>query len=220
MAAKLPDKKDLGGFTPRGAARGGSGRDGPAGIPRESQRGPLRGLPLHPGLLPVGQDFAGMLLGCSTAAEHRRAVQADDGGRLSAGQVQREIRLGMTNAEVVQALGSPNMVATDEQRREVWVYRPHRRRARLLRHFGRGHGPHPGRVHRQCRRRRAAPQFLQQRRGVIQQPAHADRDHQVHRGPPGAGFRLPAVQLLKWGGCAPSSRGYSTRRIRTRPCER
>jgi hypothetical protein len=25
---------------------------------------------------------------------------------------------------------------------------------------------------------------------------------------------------LKWGGCAPSSRGYSTRRIRTRPCER
>jgi hypothetical protein len=28
----------------------------------------------------------------------------------------------MTNSEVVQVLGSPNMVTTDEQRRENWVY--------------------------------------------------------------------------------------------------
>ncbi len=28
----------------------------------------------------------------------------------------------MTNADVVQALGSPNIVTTDEQRRESWVY--------------------------------------------------------------------------------------------------
>ncbi len=28
----------------------------------------------------------------------------------------------MTNADVVGALGSPNMVTTDEARREVWVY--------------------------------------------------------------------------------------------------
>ena len=28
----------------------------------------------------------------------------------------------MTNTEVVEALGSPNMVTTDEERREVWVY--------------------------------------------------------------------------------------------------
>lgn len=62
------------------------------------------------------------LLGCSTAAEHREAVRADDAGRLSAGKVQREIRMGMTNAEVAEALGSPNVVATDENRREVWVY--------------------------------------------------------------------------------------------------
>jgi len=28
----------------------------------------------------------------------------------------------MTSAEVAEALGSPNVVATDENRREVWVY--------------------------------------------------------------------------------------------------
>lgn len=28
----------------------------------------------------------------------------------------------MTNAEVAEVLGSPNVVTTDEQRREVWVY--------------------------------------------------------------------------------------------------
>jgi outer membrane protein assembly factor BamE (lipoprotein component of BamABCDE complex) len=36
--------------------------------------------------------------------------------------VQREIREGMSSAEVVQVLGAPNMVTTDEKRREVWVY--------------------------------------------------------------------------------------------------
>jgi outer membrane protein assembly factor BamE (lipoprotein component of BamABCDE complex) len=36
--------------------------------------------------------------------------------------VQRQIRVGMTNAEVAEVLGSPNMVTTDEHRREVWVY--------------------------------------------------------------------------------------------------
>jgi len=28
----------------------------------------------------------------------------------------------MSSAKVVEALGSPNVVTTDEQRREVWVY--------------------------------------------------------------------------------------------------
>jgi outer membrane protein assembly factor BamE (lipoprotein component of BamABCDE complex) len=28
----------------------------------------------------------------------------------------------MTNAQVVEVLGSPNMVTTDDKRREVWVY--------------------------------------------------------------------------------------------------
>lgn len=60
--------------------------------------------------------------GCQTAGEHRRAVQDDSGDRLTVGKVQREIRVGMTSADVVSVLGSPNMVSTDEERREVWVY--------------------------------------------------------------------------------------------------
>ena len=42
--------------------------------------------------------------------------------RLTVGTVQREIQIGMDAASVVEALGSPNIVTTDDQRREVWVY--------------------------------------------------------------------------------------------------
>lgn len=63
------------------------------------------------------------MAGCS-ATDHARDVdQATSGGdRLTVGKVQREIRVGMSGAEVAQVLGSPNVVTTDEQRREVWVY--------------------------------------------------------------------------------------------------
>lgn len=60
--------------------------------------------------------------GCQTVGEHKRAVQDDSGDRLTVGKVQREIRVGMASADVVSVLGSPNMVSTDEERREVWVY--------------------------------------------------------------------------------------------------
>ncbi|MBI4804728.1 MAG: hypothetical protein HY795_05800 [Desulfovibrio sp.] len=63
--------------------------------------------------------FASM--GCS-ASSHKAQVQNDVADRISVGTVQREIRVGMSSADVVAALGSPNMVTTDDQRREVWVY--------------------------------------------------------------------------------------------------
>jgi outer membrane protein assembly factor BamE (lipoprotein component of BamABCDE complex) len=63
-----------------------------------------------------------VLGGCQTAGQHRAAVQDDTGERLTIGRVQKEIRVGMAGADVVQALGSPNIVTTDEERREVWVY--------------------------------------------------------------------------------------------------
>lgn len=62
-----------------------------------------------------------LLAGCS-AQTHTAQVQNDSGDRISVGTVQREIRVGMSSAEVASVLGSPNMVTTDEQRREVWVY--------------------------------------------------------------------------------------------------
>jgi outer membrane protein assembly factor BamE (lipoprotein component of BamABCDE complex) len=60
--------------------------------------------------------------GCMSASEHRAAVQEPAGERLTVGTVQREIRVGMSGAEVAGVLGSPNIVSTDEERREVWIY--------------------------------------------------------------------------------------------------
>ena len=41
---------------------------------------------------------------------------------LTVGKVQGEIRIGMPASDVAAILGSPNIVTTDEKRREVWIY--------------------------------------------------------------------------------------------------
>ena len=66
--------------------------------------------------------MASVFMGCS-ATRHATSTQKglqDD--RLTVGTVQREIKKGMSGAEVLEALGSPNIISTDEQGREVWVY--------------------------------------------------------------------------------------------------
>jgi len=70
--------------------------------------------------------FAGSIIigsiGCSAeyhAGEVQKGLQGD---KVTVGTVQREIRVGMSSAQVAEALGSPNIVTTDEQRREVWIY--------------------------------------------------------------------------------------------------
>ncbi len=63
-----------------------------------------------------------LLAGCQTAAQHRANVQDDSTDRMTVGKVQKEIRVGMSGADVAQTLGSPNIVSTDEERREVWIY--------------------------------------------------------------------------------------------------
>lgn len=60
-------------------------------------------------------------IGCS-AQSHRSAVQNDDKDRISVGTVQREIKIGMSSSDVIAVLGAPNMVTTDTERRENWVY--------------------------------------------------------------------------------------------------
>lgn len=56
--------------------------------------------------------------GC--AADQYYNPQADE--QLTVGTVQKEVRIGMSGAEVAQVLGSPNIVSTDEDRNEVWIY--------------------------------------------------------------------------------------------------
>ena len=62
--------------------------------------------------------------GCQDVREHAAGTREalGKGERLTVGKVQREIRVGMSGAAVIQVLGSPNVVSTDEKRREVWVY--------------------------------------------------------------------------------------------------
>lgn len=60
------------------------------------------------------------ITGCMTASQHAAEVQSDS--NISVGVVQKEIKVGMSGAGVIEALGSPNIVSTDEQRREIWVY--------------------------------------------------------------------------------------------------
>jgi outer membrane protein assembly factor BamE (lipoprotein component of BamABCDE complex) len=65
-----------------------------------------------------------LISGCQSVRDQAAAVHEaqDAGSKVTLGTVQREIKVGMSNADVVSVLGSPNMVTTDEQRRETWVW--------------------------------------------------------------------------------------------------
>lgn len=60
------------------------------------------------------------LVAAGCASSNPNAGDSPD--QLTLGKVQGEIKVGMSSAEVVEVLGSPNMVTTDDQRRENWVY--------------------------------------------------------------------------------------------------
>jgi outer membrane protein assembly factor BamE (lipoprotein component of BamABCDE complex) len=66
---------------------------------------------------------AGMLLsGCMTPAEHQRALSSAQEREMTVGIVQKEIRVGMSQADVATALGSPNIVSRDSSGTETWIY--------------------------------------------------------------------------------------------------
>jgi outer membrane protein assembly factor BamE (lipoprotein component of BamABCDE complex) len=60
--------------------------------------------------------------GCTTASQHQQAVNSHDEEQLTVAAVQRTIREGMSGADVLATLGSPNIISSDEDRNEVWVY--------------------------------------------------------------------------------------------------
>ena len=68
-----------------------------------------------------------VLAGCasptSLVKQSNDINNAQSGGtNLTAGLVQKDIKIGMSSTDVVTVLGSPNMVTTDEKRRQSWVY--------------------------------------------------------------------------------------------------
>ena len=60
--------------------------------------------------------------GCMTAQQHYEDTHGHQERQMTVGTVQREIRKGMSGAEVAEVLGSPNIVTTDAEGREVWIY--------------------------------------------------------------------------------------------------
>ena len=66
--------------------------------------------------------IGGLLNGCMTARQHYQDTLGAQEHMMTVGKVQREIRKGMSGAEVAKVLGSPNIVTTDAEGREVWIY--------------------------------------------------------------------------------------------------
>jgi outer membrane protein assembly factor BamE (lipoprotein component of BamABCDE complex) len=60
--------------------------------------------------------------GCMTAAEHAEELPSNAEREMTVGLVQKDIRKGMSQAEVAEALGSPNNVSSDKQGIETWIY--------------------------------------------------------------------------------------------------
>ena len=62
-----------------------------------------------------------MLVVFISACSHPVSV-GPNATNLTVGKVQGEIKEGMPASSVATILGSPNIVTTDENRREVWIY--------------------------------------------------------------------------------------------------
>ena len=60
--------------------------------------------------------------GCMSASEHQQSLGSTKEREMTLGIVQKEIRVGMSQADVATALGSPNIVTKDAQGQETWIY--------------------------------------------------------------------------------------------------
>lgn len=63
-----------------------------------------------------------MVFGCMSAAEHQQSLPSTKERETTVGIVQKEIRTGMSQVEVAEALGSPNIVTRDAEGNEAWIY--------------------------------------------------------------------------------------------------
>jgi outer membrane protein assembly factor BamE (lipoprotein component of BamABCDE complex) len=59
---------------------------------------------------------------CKTVPQHQQSLHTTQEREMTVGIVQKEIRVGMSQADVAAALGSPNIVTKDGEARETWVY--------------------------------------------------------------------------------------------------
>ena len=59
---------------------------------------------------------------CDKASTHASQLQSTKEREMTVGVVQKEIRKGMNQEQVIEALGSPNIVTRDQNGKEAWVY--------------------------------------------------------------------------------------------------
>jgi outer membrane protein assembly factor BamE (lipoprotein component of BamABCDE complex) len=62
------------------------------------------------------------LAGCMTAAQHAQQLGSANDRALTLGLVQKHVKVGVSQADVATALGSPNIVTGDNQQHETWIY--------------------------------------------------------------------------------------------------
>ena len=62
------------------------------------------------------------LMSCMSAHQHYQQTHGAHERQMTLGIVQKEIREKMSAADVTAVLGSPNIVTTDGEGHEVWVY--------------------------------------------------------------------------------------------------
>ena len=60
--------------------------------------------------------------GCMSAQQHSQSLHSSNEREMTVGIVQKEIHTGMSQADVAQALGSPNIVSKDSDGNETWIY--------------------------------------------------------------------------------------------------
>ena len=69
----------------------------------------------------IGLLLASFFFSC-TSAHHQQNLQSAKEREFTVGIVQKEIRVGMSQTEVAEALGSPNIVTRDKAGKESWIY--------------------------------------------------------------------------------------------------
>ena len=85
-------------------------------VPRSKERGARR-------LLGVGLALAVPATAVvPVAAEEHGKSKAEASREFTLGAVQKELRQGLSQADVAERLGSPNLVTRDAAGREAWVY--------------------------------------------------------------------------------------------------
>ena len=73
-------------------------------------------------MYPVMSLTLAVLVTAAGVAEAGEKAKEGASSAFTLGVVQKELRLGQSQAEVVERLGSPNVLARDADGREAWVY--------------------------------------------------------------------------------------------------